>query len=112
MNDKDKEAFEKWRLEYISTHTGYFKMIGTDDLAQVAWQAACEYKQKEINELEGKICDLKDDIKDFCSLIDYVFHFVEEQKDFFWLGDNIHSVYSGEKILIEKARQVLKELQE
>jgi hypothetical protein len=53
MNNKDKEAFEKWRLEYISTHTGYFKMIGTDDLAQVVWQSACEYMRNKSNPLDA-----------------------------------------------------------
>lgn len=46
MNDKDKEAFEKWfstwnRAEFPS-------------LCKEAWQAACDYKQKEIDELEAK----------------------------------------------------------
>jgi hypothetical protein len=40
MNDKDKEAFEKWVEVAYSP---------TSSLA--AWQAACEYKQDEINEL-------------------------------------------------------------
>lgn len=70
MNDKDKEAFEKWRLEYISTHTGYFKMIGTDDLAQVAWRAACEYKQKEIDELRVKLNVCKNDYWFMINLIE------------------------------------------
>jgi hypothetical protein len=62
MNDKDKESFEKWRLEYISTNKGYFKMIGTDDLAQVAWQAACEYKQAELAESTRKLLIFSDDL--------------------------------------------------
>ena len=42
MNDKDKEAFEKWfktwnRAEFPS-------------LCMETWQAACEYKQKEIDD--------------------------------------------------------------
>ena len=46
MNDKDKEAFEKWfstwnRAEFPS-------------LCMETWQAACEYKQKEIDEIEAK----------------------------------------------------------
>jgi FtsZ-binding cell division protein ZapB len=61
----DKEAFEKWRLEYISTHTGYFKMIGTDDLSQVVWQAACAYKQKEIDELKTQDQIIAKEIKTY-----------------------------------------------
>jgi regulator of replication initiation timing len=41
MNDKDKEAFNEWRN---STST----RLDIHD----AWQAACEYKQKEIEEVE------------------------------------------------------------
>lgn len=42
MNDKDKEAFEKWVEVAYSP---------TSSLA--AWQAACEYKQEEIDFLEA-----------------------------------------------------------
>ena len=51
MNYKYNEAFEKWRLQYISTHTGYFKMAGTDDLAQVVWQAAIECEKAKSQKL-------------------------------------------------------------
>lgn len=50
MNDKDKEAFNQW-----------FELLGETHLERVvklnrgasskAWQDACEYKQKEIDEL-------------------------------------------------------------
>jgi hypothetical protein len=58
----DKEMFEKWRLDYISTHTGYFKMIGTDDLAQVVWQAACAYKDIRIKQADKIIKDRQDEL--------------------------------------------------
>ncbi len=54
MNDKDKEAFEKW-----------FYLLGDSHLERViklnrgasyeAWQAACEYKQKEIDDLQKEL---------------------------------------------------------
>jgi hypothetical protein len=52
MNDKDKEAFEKWWDEYPMG----WKISGelhknTSD----SWQAACEYKQKEIDDLTGQL---------------------------------------------------------
>jgi hypothetical protein len=53
MKNKDKEAFDEWRKEYVSTHTGYFKMIGTDDLAQVVWESACEYMRNKSNSLDA-----------------------------------------------------------
>jgi hypothetical protein len=43
MNDKDKEAFIAW----------YKNKESEFDNCKEAWQAACEYKQKEINELKN-----------------------------------------------------------
>lgn len=51
MNDNDKEAFNK----YICSHDQGILQHSDDtdiDVAERAWQAACEYKQKEINEIE------------------------------------------------------------
>ena len=63
MNDQDKETFEKW-----------FELLGDSHLERViklnrgasqeAWQAAIEYKQKEIDELKEKI-QASDDFVDF-----------------------------------------------
>lgn len=54
MNDKDKEAFEKW-MESEDRHDGVFgnnnNFTRDEWVADKAWQAACEYKQKEIDEL-------------------------------------------------------------
>jgi CHAD domain-containing protein len=46
MNDKDKEAFEKWlnTKAWIGDHA---KMAWCEE----AWQAACEYKQKEYSNI-------------------------------------------------------------
>jgi hypothetical protein len=44
MNDKDKEAFEKWELDYFGQNDNcphYMLHIKN------TWQAACEYKQKD-----------------------------------------------------------------
>lgn len=62
MNNDDLKAFDEWRKEYISTHAGYFKMIGTDDLAQVTWQAACEYKEVEVKAYVNHLKDFDDEI--------------------------------------------------
>jgi cysteinyl-tRNA synthetase len=63
MNDKDKEAFEKWYIKtdtipVINNLTGprtynYFTLEQT-------WQAACEYKQKEIDTLKLEYDKLTD----------------------------------------------------
>jgi hypothetical protein len=47
MNDKDKEAFKAW---YLGINC--YKEISRD-----AWQAACEYKDKEINDDEELLRD-------------------------------------------------------
>lgn len=57
MNEIDKKAFEKWCTEKFNIapelieefkHTFIHKLKHTEE----AWQSACEYKQKEIDELE------------------------------------------------------------
>jgi hypothetical protein len=45
MDDKDKEAFEKWWDEIRLRGQSTFGIVA------ITWQAACEYKQKEIDEL-------------------------------------------------------------
>lgn len=57
MNDKDKEAFEKWWHDRYDEHVQFRDWQGCDllhegkDDNKDGWQAACEYKQKEIDEL-------------------------------------------------------------
>ena len=50
MKNRIEEAFEKWRADFVSTHTGCFKMIGTDDLSNIAFLAGAEFMQNELNE--------------------------------------------------------------
>lgn len=49
MNDKDKEAFEKWNEEYPEE---YLNDLGLHLLMKEAWLAACAHKQGEIDELK------------------------------------------------------------
>lgn len=51
MNDKDKEEFEKWFLEYPSWRV----TMSRHEACEKAWSAACEYKQKEIYDLTGQL---------------------------------------------------------
>lgn len=46
MNDKDTEEFERWYGKLSSE-----KLTAFDDV----WQAACEYKQSEIDKLEKEL---------------------------------------------------------
>lgn len=61
MNDKDKEAFEKWwdnlysnQMEWRDWQGCDIVFNGKEDM-RCGWQAACEYKQKEIDELEESL---------------------------------------------------------
>lgn len=47
MNDKDKEAFEKWWKEYTSN----LSVTPTEWDVHDAWQAAVQYKQKEYSNI-------------------------------------------------------------
>lgn len=51
MNDKDKEAFEKWYSK--ETSDVLWEDSNGDEIVIKSWQAACEYKQKEIDELKN-----------------------------------------------------------
>lgn len=54
MNDKDKEAFYKWwtsnKYELSPFYWSNTSLIGIE-IANT-WQAACEYKQKEIDSID------------------------------------------------------------
>lgn len=62
MTDKDKEAFKKW-MQYEDRHDGVFgnnnNFTRDEWIADKAWQAACEYKQKEIDELQAENAKLR-----------------------------------------------------
>lgn len=58
MNDKDKKAYAIYE-NTISHREGYLY------IAREAWQAACEYKDKEIELLNNEISWLEEKIDDF-----------------------------------------------
>lgn len=68
MNDKDTESFKNWLKDNFSelikmgNKGGLAKM--TDDLEK-CWLAACEYKQKEIDELNQKLSNIWKDAEEF-----------------------------------------------
>ena len=51
MDKKDKEAFEKFMGENLPF--SYYEYYSCPEID--AWQAACEYKQKEIDELKSTL---------------------------------------------------------
>jgi hypothetical protein len=55
MNDKDKEAFEKWFKDAWDIDFDAYDFRHTIQVK--AWQAACEYKDKEINDDEELLRD-------------------------------------------------------
>lgn len=68
MNDKEKEAFEKW---YDQIYPVYINVPRASNLLQV-WQAACAYKQEEITLLENQISYLEETIDSFMDEPDIV----------------------------------------
>jgi hypothetical protein len=52
MNDKDKKAFEEWFLGLDNAHITSAMKLNRGWFE--AWQAACEYKQKEIDFLKDR----------------------------------------------------------
>ncbi len=53
---EDKKAFKKWCKENLTNSEHHIKSNGIYSRAvKSAWVAACDYKNKEINELKEKI---------------------------------------------------------
>lgn len=95
MNDKDKEAFDKW------FKTTYLK----DDLdwvAESAWQAACEYKQKE---LEQKLQDFE---ADWIKMRDIAEKLQAENEKLMLIAE----YYANSDEVGAYARKILKELEQ
>lgn len=85
MRDKDKKAF----IEYICRHDQGILQAGDEselDMAERVWQAACEYKDKEllewkeaarseaeeVNRLQAENADLKDEIDKLNKINDHL----------------------------------------
>ena len=58
MKDKDKKAFTEYMAENLPY--SYYQSYSCQDL--VTWQVACEYKQKEIDELQAENENLRERI--------------------------------------------------
>ena len=112
MNDKDKEAFEKWFLEFPEWRV----TMSRQESCSKAWQAACDYKHKELEQkLQGyesdwiKMRDIAEKLQaENAKLKECLSNWLSwEQKQI-----NTHGEYCGEEIkkLISDARKVLKQL--
>lgn len=95
MNDKDKLAFEKW-MAFEDRHDGVFgnnnNFTRDSWIAEKTWQAACEYRQTEIDELLAENAKLRPIVN--C------------------LAAAEATAVGATQIYINCARQVLKELEE
>ena len=60
MNDQDKEAFEKWFIDFWDND---FSDKGHHKLGFEAWQAICDYKQREIDKLQAENIKFKTEIE-------------------------------------------------
>lgn len=106
MNDKDKEAFDIF-------YNKDFGFQNPRDAAIEAWQAACEYKQKEIDKLQAENEKLKECLKFTVKAAEYLFKPDEKLAEGLFPTSYFTLSYEGDLKLIEKtkrARQVLKEL--
>ena len=122
MNDKDKEAFEKWWDEIRLRGQSTFGIVA------VTWKAACEYKQKEIDsidcyierdekikKLQAENARLRECLKFTTSAAEYLFKPDEKLAEGLFPTSYFTLSYEGDLEIIEKtkrARQVLNELEE
>ena len=77
VSDQDNEAFEEW-MKKEDRHDGVFGNINNflrdEWIAEKTWQAACEYKQKEIERLNCYvIAGYKEGIKQLQSQVEELF---------------------------------------
>jgi len=135
MNDKDKEAFDGWwnRAAYSGSPYKwdkdsfiYFELLNT-------WQAACDYKHKELEqklqdyesdwikmrdiaeEMQAENAKLRECLKFTVYAAEYLFKPDEKLADGLFPTSYFTLSYEGDLDLIEKtkyARQVLKELED
>lgn len=97
----------------VGTFAGINKMQ-PEDIAKYFYRdgfiAGASWREQQAKDSSAKLLAKKDaEIRELCQLIIHTFSFVEENKDFFWLGDNIHSVYYSEANTIKKAKALLGE---
>jgi len=106
MNDKDREAFDQWFGLLGETHLERVVKLNMGAPSK-AWQAACEYKQKEIDsidcyiERDEKIKKLQDENAKLRECVEYILNYKR---------DEYMSMSRGS--IFEVARQALKELEE
>lgn len=73
MNDRDKKAFQEWNnlpVDQILEIEKYRKWIDSEEdtmdfFIEIAWQAGCRHKQKEVDDLAKYILNLKSRLEPF-----------------------------------------------
>lgn len=67
MNDKDKEAFDKWWISNKYQLTSFYwhdtSLVGSEILA--TWKAACEYKKETLLECIHNYYSLMEELKEW-----------------------------------------------
>lgn len=103
MNDKDKEAFEKWisSLDWLFCSPVIKPSVLID--MKTSWQASCEYKQKEIDELQAENSELKLLIKQYEKIVK------DRQDELNYLVNKIDELQSENEDLKQKLSEVWKE---
>lgn len=98
VRESVSEGFGEWWADFIRGHLGP-EMVAVPELKiKKAWQAA---KLSSLVEIE----QLKAQIKKRDEALIEVTRIVEEYKDFFAMGDNIHSFYCEHQSLINQIKE-------
>jgi hypothetical protein len=110
MNEKDKEeAFDKW----FSKMDNAENLLHFEYYLHIAWQTACEYKQKEIDEL---IKDNKFQADVMCDMGEIVLENKKLEAENKKLREALEKLslyvsYNGDTWVQETAREALKEVE-
>jgi CRISPR/Cas system CSM-associated protein Csm4 (group 5 of RAMP superfamily) len=64
----DKEAFKKWWEGFVKKDLGLNVKAIADCKVEKAWKSACEYKQKEIDELKNQDRIISKEIKTYMTI--------------------------------------------
>jgi len=137
MNDKDKEAFEKWWQQLYDNHVEFRDWQGCDlatdgkEDMRYGWQAACEYKQKEIDDLNKYVefqanvmCDMGEIILENKKLqsensklrecVEFYAKTETWDADGWVVNSDIYAPWDKFGVMVggKRARQVLKELED
>ena len=102
MNDKNKKAFDEWLSEAGNHYADALAYEFEKHLCFVSWQAACEYKDKDILEYKEASRSEADEVN----------RLQAENKKLREALEAIAKDYDRPSDMMKKAREALKEVEE